>query len=46
MEPWCLTVCLSFFLFFFLPFFIFLGLDPRHMEVPRLGAELELQLLA
>ena len=27
----------------FLPFF---GLLPRHMEVPRLGVELELQLMA
>ena len=26
--------------------FVFLGLYPRHMEVPRLGVELELQLLA
>ena len=30
---------LSFFFFFF-----FLGLQTRHMEVPRLGVELELQL--
>ena len=29
------------FLFFFL-FFCFLGPHPRHMEVPRLGVELEL----
>ena len=35
---------LSFFFFFgFLPF---LGLFPRHMEVPRLGVESELQLPA
>ena len=36
------------FLFFCLCLFVsvFLGLHPRHMEVPRLGAELELQLLA
>ena len=27
-------------------FFCFLGLHPRHMEVPRLGVKLELQLLA
>ena len=27
-------------------FFFFLGLHPRHMEVPRLGVELELQPLA
>ena len=34
----------SFFLFLF--FFFFLGLHLWHMEVPRLGAEWELQLLA
>ena len=33
------------FLFSFLSF-IFLGLHPQHMEVPSLGVELELQLLA
>ena len=27
-------------------FFCFLGLHLRHMEVPRLGVELELQVLA
>ena len=27
-------------------FFYFLGLHPQHMEVPRLGVQLELQLLA
>ena len=27
-------------------FFVFLGSHPRHMEVPRLGVELELQLPA
>ena len=27
-------------------FFCFLDLHPQHMEVPRLGVELELQLLA
>ena len=38
--------------FFFFPskknffFFVFLGPHPRHMEVPRLGVESELQLLA
>ena len=26
--------------------FVFLGLHPQHMEVPRLGVESELQLLA
>ena len=32
-------------LFFYL-FIVFLGLHPRHMEVPRLGVKLELQVLA
>ena len=32
--------------FFFLSFFVFLGPHPQHMEVPRLGVESELQLLA
>ena len=34
--------------FFFLPFFVclFSGPHPQHMEVPRLGVESELQLLA
>ena len=32
--------------FFFFLFFAFLGLRSQHMEVPRLGVELELQLLA
>ena len=31
---------------FFFYFFLFLGPHLRHMEVPRLGLELELQLLA
>ena len=30
--------------FFF--FFVFLGPHPQHMEVPMIGAELDLQLLA
>ena len=30
----------------FFPFFVFLGLHPWHMEVPRLEAESELQLVA
>ena len=34
-----------FFLFFFF-FFCFLGPHPRHMEVPRIGVESQLQLLA
>ena len=32
--------------FFFFFFFGFLGLHPRHMEVPRLGVQSELQLPA
>ena len=32
--------------FGFFAFFFFLGLHLRHMEVPRLGVKLELQLLA
>ena len=31
---------------YFCNFFVFLGLHPRHMEVPRLGLKSELQLLA
>ena len=30
----------------FIYYFVFLGLNSQHMEFPRLGAELELQLLA
>ena len=37
------SLSLFFFFFFFLPF---LGPLPQHMEVPRLGVKLELQLLA
>ena len=33
-------------LFMYLCIFVFLGPHPRHMEVPRLGVESELQLLA
>ena len=33
-------------IFFFFFFFCFLGLHPQHKEIPRLGGELELQLLA
>ena len=36
---------ISFYLAFFC-YFVFLGLPPQHMEVLRLGVELELQLLA
>ena len=35
-----------YFYFYFVLSFIFLGLHLQHMEVPRLGVELELQLLA
>ena len=38
-SVWCVD-WLGFF------FFAFLGLHPRHMEVPRLEVKLELQLLA
>ena len=38
----CLFVCFVSFFFFF----VFLGPNPWHMEVPRLGVELELQLPA
>ena len=31
---------------FLILIFVFLGLHPQHMEVPRLGVELELQLPA
>ena len=40
------TVLFFFFFFFFFFAFRFLGLYVQHMEVPRLGKELELQLLA
>ena len=37
----------NFILFYFIfPSFTFLGLHPKHMEVPRLGVESELLLLA
>ena len=32
--------------YFYFIYFIYLGPDPRHMEVPRLGVESELQLPA
>ena len=41
---WLYGLYLQGFFFFFL-FFFFLGPQVRHMGVPRLGAELELQLL-
>ena len=34
------------FYFYLFLIFVFLGPQPQHMEVPRLGIELELQLLA
>ena len=37
------TLSFFFFFFFFLVFLLFLGPLPRHMEVPRLGVESELQ---
>ena len=41
------TLFFSFFLFFFpFLFLVFLGQHLRHVEVPRLGVELELQPLA
>ena len=43
---WCFRQCNCFFFFFFLFFFFFfcfLVLYLQHMEVPRLGVELELQ---
>ena len=39
-----ISFCFCFFLFFL--FFVFLGRHPQHMEVPRLGVQSELQLLA
>ena len=39
-------VIFSFMLLVWFLFFVFLGPHPRHMEVPRLRVELELQLLA
>ena len=43
----CGQILLFFFLFsLFVCLFVFLGPHPRHMEVPRLGVKLELQLLA
>ena len=41
-----LTVILICVFWFFFPFFVFLGPYLWHMEVPRLGVQLELQLLA
>ena len=37
---------MQFWFFCFCLFFVFLGLHAQHMEVLRLGVELELQLLA
>ena len=36
----------GFFIFVFIFIFCFLGLQVQHMEVPRLGVESELQLMA
>ena len=49
--PVCLTLsvaCVSALpsLFYFFVFLSFLVPHPRHMEVPRIGVQLELQLLA
>ena len=41
-----LSLILFLLVFFFFVFLPFLGLFPQHMEVPRLGVELELQPLA
>ena len=40
------TTTLCFAMVGFLAFFLFLGLHPWHMEVPRLGVKLELWLPA
>ena len=37
----CLLLCFALFYFF-----VFLGLNSQHMEVPRLGVQLDLQLPA
>ena len=42
-EVWEINLCFLFYLFIY---FCFLGMPLRHMEVPRLGIESELQLLA
>ena len=44
-SPFLLSIG-RFYLFLFLFFFSFLRLHPQHLEVPRLGAEFELQLPA
>ena len=41
-----LLLLFFFFFFFFLSFCYFFGPLPRHMKVPRLGVELELEPLA
>ena len=55
MRSWCLpdpedaeyvTSLFFFFFFFFFFFLVFLGPHPWHMEVPGLGVQSELQLLA
>ena len=46
----CARSCVNFFMYLssrlIVFFFLFLGLHPLHVEVPRLGVESELQLLA
>ena len=44
--PWPHYFCATFLFTRFFFFFCFLGPYPQHMEVPRLGVESELQLLA
>ena len=43
--PCCLSLCICHLVFYFV-LFCFLGPHPWHMEVPRLGVQLELQLPA
>ena len=47
-AKWCdiRVAFLFFFCFVFIFIFCFLGLHPQHMEVPRLGVQLELWPLA
>ena len=44
-DGWARWVHCEASLYFFFFFCLFLGPHPRHMESPRLGVELELQLL-
>ena len=45
-EPVLHSFYLFYFIIYFILSFVFLETYPRHMEVPRLGDELELQLPA